>query len=168
MLKEEDKKRLQERFQEEASDVYQPFSKELFKQYSVKRGLRNDDGTGVMAGLTSVGAVLGYYIDDGEKIPMEGHLRYRGYDLTDIVKNCEKEKRFGFEEVAYLLLFGHLPDKKTLDDFSRLIGNLRVLPEGFAEDMILKAPSKNIMNKIARSVLASYSYDSNPDDISTG
>ena len=152
MLKEEDKKRLQERFQEEASDVYQPFSKELFKQYSVKRGLRNDDGTGVMAGLTSVGAVLGYYIDDGEKIPMEGHLRYRGYDLTDIVKNCEKEKRFGFEEVAYLLLFG----------------NLRVLPEGFAEDMILKAPSKNIMNKIARSVLASYSYDSNPDDISTG
>ena len=99
---------------------------------------------------------------------MEGHLRYRGYDLTDIVKNCEKEKRFGFEEVAYLLLFGHLPDKKTLDDFSRLIGNLRVLPEGFAEDMILKAPSKNIMNKIARSVLASYSYDSNPDDISTG
>ena len=159
MLKEEDKKRLQERFQEEASDVYQPFSKELFKQYSVKRGLRNDDGTGVMAGLTSVGAVLGYYIDDGEKIPMEGHLRYRGYDLTDIVKNCEKEKRFGFEEVAYLLLFGHLPDKKTLDDFSRLIGNLRVLPEGFAED---------IMNKIARSVLASYSYDSNPDDISTG
>ena len=168
MLKEEDKKRLQERFQEEASDVYQPFSKELFKQYSVKRGLRNDDGTGVMAGLTSVGAVLGYYIDDGEKIPMEGHLRYRGYDLTDIVKNCEKEKRFGFEEVAYLLLFGHLPDKKTLEDFSRLIGNLRVLPEGFAEDMILKAPSKNIMNKIARSVLASYSYDSNPDDISTG
>lgn len=95
-------------------------------------------------------------------------MRYRGYDLTDIVKNCEKEKRFGFEEVAYLLLFGHLPDKKTLDDFSRLIGNLRVLPEGFAEDMILKAPSKNIMNKIARSVLASYSYDSNPDDISTG
>ena len=91
MLKEEDKKRLQERFQEEASDVYQPFSKELFKQYSVKRGLRNDDGTGVMAGLTSVGAVLGYYIDDGEKIPMEGHLRYRGYDLTDIVKNCEKD-----------------------------------------------------------------------------
>ena len=83
MLKEEDKKRLQERFQEEASDVYQPFSKELFKQYSVKRGLRNDDGTGVMAGLTSVGAVLGYYIDDGEKIPMEGHLRYRGYDLTE-------------------------------------------------------------------------------------
>ena len=137
MLKEEDKKRLQERFQEEASDVYQPFSKELFKQYSVKRGLRNDDGTGVMAGLTSVGAVLGYYIDDGEKIPMEGHLRYRGYDLTDIVKNCEKEKRFGFEEVAYLLLFGEFP-------------------------------SKNIMNKIARSVLASYSYDSNPDDISTG
>ena len=93
MLKEEDKKRLQERFQEEASDVYQPFSKELFKQYSVKRGLRNDDGTGVMAGLTSVGAVLGYYIDDGEKIPCEGRLRYRGINVYDIVKACQKDTK---------------------------------------------------------------------------
>ncbi len=168
MLREDERKRLQEKFQHEAAGVYQPFSKELFKQYSVKRGLRNEDGTGVMAGLTSVGAVIGYYIEDGEKFPTEGHLRYRGYDLTDIVRNCEKEKRFGFEEAAYLLLFGHLPDSKTLEDFSRLIGNLRSLPNGFAEDMILKAPSKNIMNKIARSVLAAYSYDTNPDEISVG
>ncbi|MCC8161385.1 MAG: citrate/2-methylcitrate synthase [Oscillospiraceae bacterium] len=168
MLREDERKRLQEKFQHEAAGVYQLFSKELFKQYSVKRGLRNEDGTGVMAGLTSVGAVIGYYIEDGEKFPTEGHLRYRGYDLTDIVRNCEKEKRFGFEEVAYLLLFGHLPDSKTLEDFSRLIGNLRSLPNGFAEDMILKAPSKNIMNKIARSVLAAYSYDTNPDEISVG
>lgn len=168
MLTENEKKALQERFQNRASGLYQPLSKELFKQFHVKRGLRNDDGTGVMAGLTSVGAVQGYYIDDGEKVPMEGHLRYRGYDITDIVKNCEEENRFGFEEVAYLLLFGNLPDADTLEDFSRLIGNMRVLPEGFAEDMILKAPSKNIMNKIARTVLASYSYDSNPDEISVG
>lgn len=168
MLTENEKKVLQERFQNRAAGVYQPFSKELFKQFHVKRGLRNDDGTGVMAGLTSVGAVQGYYIDDGEKVPMEGHLRYRGYDIVDIVKHCEEEKRFGFEEVTYLLLFGSLPSKKTLEDFSRLIGNMRILPEGFAEDMILKAPSKNIMNKIARTVLASYSYDSNPDEISVG
>lgn len=168
MLTETERIRLQERFQEKAAGVYKPFSKELFKQYRVKRGLRNDDGTGVMAGLTSVGTVQGYFIDDGEKIPMEGHLKYRGYDITDIVKNCENEKRFGFEEVAYLLLFGHLPDKKTLTDFSELIGTLRNLPDGFAEDMILKAPSTNIMNKMARTVLASYSYDSNPDEITVG
>lgn len=168
MLTEERRKKLQERFQQEAAGVYQPFSKELFKQHRVKRGLRNEDGTGVMAGLTSVGAVQGYYIDDGEKIPMHGHLRYRGYDITDIVRNCENEQRFGFEEVAYLLLFGHLPDSVTLSDFSRLIGHLRPLPEGFAEDMILKAPSKDIMNKMARSVLAAYSYDPNPDEITVG
>lgn len=168
MLRDEERKRLQEKFQQEAAGVYHPFSKELFKQYSVKRGLRNEDGTGVMAGLTSVGAVIGYYIDDGEKLPTEGHLRYRGYDITDLVRNCEEEKRFGFEEVAYLLLFGHLPDSKTLSDFSCLIGNLRALPDGFAEDMILKAPSKNIMNKMARSVLAAYSYDPNPDEITAG
>lgn len=168
MLTEAERIKLQERFQEKASGVYKPFSRELFKQYSVKRGLRNDDGTGVMAGLTAVGAVQGYFIDDGEKIPMEGHLRYRGYDITDLVQKCEAENRFGFEEVAYLLLFGHLPDCKTLNDFSALIGSLRALPDGFAEDMILKAPSTNIMNKMARSVLASYSYDPNPDEITTG
>lgn len=168
MLRDEERERLQERFQKVAAGVYQPFDKELFKQFRVKRGLRNEDGTGVMAGLTSVGAVIGYYIDDGEKLPTEGHLRYRGYDITDLVRNCEEEERFGFEEVAYLLLFGHLPDSKVLSDFSRLIGNLRTLPDGFAEDMILKAPSKNIMNKMARSVLAAYSYDPNPDEITTG
>lgn len=168
MLNNEEKEKLKGRLQKEAADLYQPFSKDLFKQYRVKRGLRNEDGTGVMAGLTSVGAVIGYYIDDGEKIPVEGHLRYRGYDLVDLVKNCEKEGRFGFEEVAYLLLFGDLPSKQKLKDFSRLIGNLRPLPEGFTEDMILKAPSTNIMNKIARAVLASYSYDANPDEITVG
>ncbi len=168
MLSKEERERLEEIFQQKAMGVYKPFPKDLFKTYHVKRGLRNEDGTGVMAGLTSVGAVIGYYIDDGEKVPMEGHLRYRGYDLSDIVRNCEKENRFGFEEVAYLLLFGHLPNAKVLSDFSRLIGNLRPLPEGFTEDMILKAPSTNIMNKMARSVLAAYSYDPNPDEITAG
>ena len=168
MLDNKERERLQEIFQEKAAGVYKPFSKELFKDYQVKRGLRNEDGTGVMAGLTSVGAVIGYYIEDGEKIPTEGHLRYRGYDISEIVRNCENENRFGFEEVAYLLLFGHLPDSKTLSDFSKLIGNQRALPEGFAEDMILKAPSTNIMNKMARSVLAAYSYDPNPDEITAG
>lgn len=168
MLTEERRKALEEHFRNEAEDLYKPFSKELFKQFGVKRGLRNEDDTGVMAGLTSVGAVVGYYIEDGEKIPMEGHLRYRGYDITDLVHSCEEEKRFGFEEVAYLLLFGQLPTREKLNDFSRLIGNMRKLPDGFAEDMILKAPSTNIMNKMARSVLAAYSYDSNPDEISAG
>lgn len=168
MLNEEERKQMEDRFQEKAKGVYQKISREVFKKYNVKRGLRNDDGTGVVAGITSVCTVQGYYIDDGEKVPMEGHLKYRGYDITDIVRSCEKEKRFGFEEVAYLLLFGHLPDKKTLDDFSKFIGALRHLPDGFAEDMILKAPSTNIMNKMARSVLAAYSYDSNPDEITTG
>ena len=166
MLKEEDKKRLQERFQEEASDVYQPFSKELFKQYSVKRGLRNDDGTGVIAGLTSVGAVLGYYIDDGEKIPMEGHLRYRGYDLTDIVKNCEKEKRFGFEEVAYLLLFGELPSEDNLTEFKKMMAVSRRLPTNFVRDVIMKAPSEDIMNQLSKCVLTLASYDKNMSDTS--
>lgn len=168
MITAEHKAKLAGFFQHEAEDQYSPFSKELFKKYDVKRGLRNEDGTGVMAGLTSVGQVVGYYISDGEKLPMEGQLKYRGYQIKDLVRNCEKENRFGFEEVAYLLLFGHLPDADTLSKFKTLIGHLRRLPEGFAEDMILKAPSKNIMNKIARSVLAAYSYDENPDEISVG
>lgn len=168
MISAEQKDKLADFFQHEAEEQYSPFSKELFKKYGVKRGLRNDDGTGVMAGLTSVGQVVGYYISDGEKVPMEGQLKYRGYQLKDLVRNCEKEKRFGFEEVAYLLLFGHLPSRETLEKFKALMGSLRQLPEGFAEDMILKAPSKNIMNKMARSVLAAYSYDDNPDEISVG
>lgn len=168
MITAEQKKVLAEHFQNKAESIYTPFPKDMFKKYSVKRGLRNDDGTGVMAGLTAVGQVVGYYISDGEKLPMEGELKYRGYQLKDLVRHCEKEQRFGFEEVAYLLLFGSLPDKKTLNDFTKLIGGLRSLPEGFTEDMILKAPSKNIMNKMARSVLAAYSYDENPDEISVG
>lgn len=166
-MTEQDIVKKKQEFYKTASDLYQPFSKEMFKAYGVKRGLRNEDQTGVMAGLTSVGQVIGYYVDDGEKIPAEGKLRYRGYDLVDLVTNCEREGRFGFEEVVYLLLFGELPNEETLKNFTDFIGEVRMLPEGFSEDMILKAPSKNVMNKIARSVLAMYSYDDNPDEIST-
>ena len=168
MLTPEERMRYEHIFEEKANDLYKPFAIDKYKKYGVKNGLRNDDGTGVLAGLSTVGAVAGYIIEDGEKTPIQGHLRYRGYDIEDLVLNAEKENRFGFEEVVYLLLFGELPDRTTLERFTALIGNLRSLPDGFTEDMILKAPSADVMNKLARSVLASYSYDENPDDISTG
>ena len=145
-------------------DTYRPLDRSLYDKYNVKRGLRRNDGTGVMAGLTAIGDVKGYYIEDGEKIPCAGRLRYRGIDVREIVDGCRRDKRYGFEEVIYLLLSSRLPDEKELEDFSRLLGEFRDLPDGFAEDMILKAPSANIMNKIARSVLAMYSYDDNPDE----
>lgn len=138
----------------------------MFEKYNVKRGLRNADGTGVLVGLTEVGDVHAYIMDEGEKIPVQGRLRYRGIDIFDIVKGFMGDNRFGFEESCYLLLFGELPKKDELDKFFALLGSRRELPESFTEDMILKAPSKDIMNKLARAVLASYSYDENPDDTS--
>ncbi len=166
----DDKKRLEivEKFQNKAQDLYKTLPAEAFNKYNVKRGLRYNDGTGVMAGLTSIGEVAGYYIENGDKKPMCGHLRYRGIDIEDIVNNCQKEKRFGFEEVVYLLLFGKLPAKDSLERFKTLLSALRPLPDGFVEDMILRAPSANIMNKLARSVLTLYSYDPDPDNISVG
>ncbi len=137
-----------------------------FDLYEVKRGLRNPDGTGVMAGLTLICNVHGYLIDDGERVPDAGKLTYRGIDLNDIVEGCSAENRFGFEEVAWLLLFGTQPTADQLSRFRRVLSDNRELPEYFAEDMIIKAPSKNVMNKLARSVLALYSYDDNPDDAS--
>ena len=146
--------------------AYSSVSGEYFDRFDVKRGLRNRDGSGVMAGLTKVCAVDGYYIEDGERKPIEGRLKYRGIDINDLVDGCLKENRFGYEEVAWLLLFGHLPTKIQLDDFNKILSDSRELPEDFIEDMIMKAPSQNIMNKLERSVLSLYSYDSNPDDIS--
>ncbi|MBE6829377.1 MAG: citrate synthase, partial [Ruminococcaceae bacterium] len=122
-----------------------------FELYQVKRGLRNPDGTGVMAGLTTICNVHGYLIADGERIPDEGKLTYRGIDLREIVEGCLAEKRFGYEEVAWLLLFGELPNAQQLQTFCKTLNSYRELPEYFAEDMIIKAPSKNIMNKLARS-----------------
>ncbi len=139
---------------------------DYYNRFEVKRGLRNYDGTGVLAGLTRVCSVEGYYIDDGEKVPKHGKLNYRGINMSDIVANCEKENRFGYEEVVWLLLFGALPTKEQLEWFTKLLAESRELPEDFVEDMIMKAPSPDVMNKSARSVLALYSYDPKPDDIS--
>uniref|UniRef100_UPI000A00224E citrate/2-methylcitrate synthase n=1 Tax=Caldanaerobius polysaccharolyticus TaxID=44256 RepID=UPI000A00224E len=139
---------------------------EYYTKYEVKRGLRNRNGSGVLVGLTEIGEVHGYTIDESERVPVEGRLYYRGIDVSEMVEGFQKDKRFGFEETCYLLLFGHLPDKNQLAEFVDILGNLRRLPDGFTEDMILKAPSPDIMNKLARSVLASYSYDDNPDDTS--
>ncbi|MCQ2545348.1 MAG: citrate synthase [Clostridia bacterium] len=142
-------------------------SEELYIQKRVKRGLRNANGTGVVVGLTHIGEVNGYKKDSqGNKIPMEGQLLYRGYDIEDLVNSVYSENRFGFEEVSFLLMLGTLPTKKELALFNEILGSHRELPKGFARDMILTAPSNNIMNKLARSVLALYSYDENPDDIS--
>lgn len=150
----------------EQNSVWNSIPAHYYSDYNVKRGLRNADGTGVLAGLTTIGEVHGYVIDEGNKAPVEGKLRYRGIDVAEIVENCRREHRFGFEETAFLLLFGFLPNRKTLDDFSRVLADRRELPYEFTEDMIFKAPSKNIMNKLGRSVLALYSYDDNPDDTS--
>ena len=140
---------------------------ELYIRNDVKRGLRNSNGTGVVVGLTHIGEVVGYEVDDkGTKIPCEGKLYYRGYNIEDLVNAARAEDRFGFEETTFLLLMGSLPSKKELASFNEIISRHRELPVGFARDMILTAPSKNIMNKLARSVLALYSYDDNPDDAS--
>ena len=130
---------------------------------AVKRGLRNADGTGVMAGVTRVGSVQGYYMRDMERIPIPGELYYRGIDVGDILSNHASLGTFGYEEVAYLLLFGKLPTREQFRRFNKVLTGARRLPEGFFEDMILKAPSKNIMNKLERSVLVLYSYDDEPD-----
>jgi citrate synthase len=137
---------------------------DLYSKYNVKRGLRNADGTGVLVGLTRIGDVHGYILDEGEKMPVDGKLYYRGIDVETLVSTAAQEGRFCFEETVYLLLFGQLPNKKQLDDFSALIGNSRTLPKNFAEDSILKAPSRDIMNKLARSVLTLYSYDDDPEN----
>ncbi|KJR49080.1 Citrate synthase (si) [Desulfosporosinus sp. I2] len=139
---------------------------ELYSKYAVKRGLRDLDGRGVLVGLTEIGEVHSYIIDEGEMVPVPGRLIYRGFDISDLAKGFMEDKRFGFEETVYLLLFGQLPNKKSLKNFELLLSCYQKLPEDFARDMILKAPSKDIMNGLARSVLALYSFDDNPDDIS--
>ena len=131
----------------------------LYEKYHIKRGLRNSDGTGVMAGITNICNVHGYVMNEGEREPIPGQLIYRGYNVNDLVENVEKDDRFGYEETAFLLLSGNLPNTDELNVFNTYISENRDLPAGFVEDMILKAPSKNIMNKLARSVLALYSYD---------
>ncbi|MCQ2417881.1 MAG: citrate synthase [Oscillospiraceae bacterium] len=136
-----------------------PIDPALYQKHQVNRGLRRSDGTGVVAGITKVCNVHGYMINEGEIEPIPGELVYRGYQITDLVHAVEAENRFGYEETAYLLLFGQLPNTAELEQFCRLTAQLRNLPDGFVIDMIAKAPSHNIMNKMARAVLALYSYD---------
>ncbi len=142
------------------------FNAEDYLTYGVKRGLRNPDGTGVMAGLTNICNVHGFLIADGERIPDEGRLTYRGYDVKDLINACIQEDRFGYEETAWLLLFGALPTPAQLERFKSILGQFRELPHNFAEDMIMKLPSRDIMNKLAHSVLGLYATDPNPDDTS--
>ncbi len=141
-------------------------SRKLYDEYNVKRGLRNENGTGVLVGLTRIGDVHGYILDEGEKISVEGRLRYRGVSVQDLTQGFQKDKRYGFEEVCYFLLFGELPNKSQYDMICGELAKERELPEGFVEEMILKFPSRDIMNKLARSVLVLYSFDDNPDDVS--
>lgn len=138
----------------------------LYQEYDVKRGLRYSDGRGVLVGLTQVGDVVGYEVRDGKKIAVPGKLIYRGHDIEDLIRDTVSHDEFGFEQTAYLLLFGELPTVQQLQEFKTLLGSRRTLPDNFTEDMIMKAPSPDIMNKLARSVLASYSYDSHAEDFS--
>ena len=135
----------------------------LYEHIDVKRGLRNADGTGVMAGITQIGSVQGYYIQDGERLPMEGRLIYRGIDVEELIQGFMAEGRFGFEETAYLLLFGTLPTRQRLQDFNAVLSELRPLPPNFTEDMILRVPGRDVMNRLGRCVLALYCYDPEPE-----
>lgn len=136
-----------------------------FTRWEVKRGLRNPDGTGVVAGITEIANVRGYYIQDGEREPMEGQLIYRGIDMTELIHGFTAEGRFGYAETAYLLLMGALPTREQLTAFETFLDANHDLPPMFTEDMILKAPSPDVMNKLARGVLALYSYDDTPEDM---
>ncbi len=139
---------------------------ELFTKYDVKRGLRDLNGKGVLAGLTSISDVRAKEIVNGTEIPVHGRLFYRGYDIKDLVTGFTKDNRFGFEEITYLLLFASLPDEKELDNFREILAGYRTLPTSFVRDIIMKAPSNDMMNTLARSVLTLYSYDDRADDVS--
>ena len=141
---------------------------QLYRKYGVKRGLRNDNGTGVLVGLTTIGNVHGYVMDEGEKQPIPGELYYRGINVRDIVQADKREHRFGYEETAYLLLFGALPTARELVDWKNRVGKYRRLSDGFKENAIMKHPPKDLMNALARAVLFAYAYDpeENPDDLS--
>ncbi len=139
---------------------------ELFTKYDVKRGLRDLNGKGVLAGLTSISDVRAKEIVDGTEVPVHGRLFYRGYDIKDLVTGFTKDNRFGFEEITYLLLFASLPSEKELNNFREILAGYRTLPTSFVRDIIMKAPSNDMMNTLARSVLTLYSYDDRADDVS--
>ena len=140
----------------------------LYQKYNVKRGLRNGDGTGVLVGLTTIGNVHGYVVSEGEKQAIPGELYYRGINVRDIVRADKREHRFGYEETAYLLLFGELPDTRQLVEWKNMLGAYRKLSDGFKENAIMHNPSKDLMNAIARAVLFAYAFDpeGDPDNLS--
>lgn len=139
---------------------------ELYTKYDVKRGLRDINGKGVLAGLTEISEIVSSKVVDGKSVPCEGELYYRGYNINDIVAGFAGNRRFGYEEITYLLLFGELPSDKELNRFKALLADYRRLPTTFVRDIIMKSPSNDIMNGLARGVLTLYSYDDNPNDIS--
>lgn len=138
----------------------------LYTKYNVKRGLRDLDGKGVLTGLTDISTINQNKLVDGKLVPCDGELYYRGYNVNDIIDGITKDDRFGFEETVYLLLFGEMPNEKELEDFKQLLVQYRTLPQNFVRDVILKAPSEDMMNSIARSVLTLFCYDKNPNDTS--
>lgn len=139
---------------------------EAYERFDVKRGLRDKNGSGVVAGLTKVSKIISNKVVDGEKVPCEGQLFYRGYNIYDLVNGVVREGRYGFEEIAYLLLFGDLPDKSQLDRFTQTLGYSRTLPTNFVRDVVMKAPSQDMMSCLARSILTLASYDEKASDIS--
>jgi citrate synthase len=151
----------------ELSEQSSVIKEELYNKYSVKRGLRNEDFTGVLVGLTHVGDVRGYDKVDGKAQPIDGRLAYSGVDVFDLVKGFQADNRHGFGETAFLLLCGRLPNKGELDEFSKYLASLRDLPEHFTKDMILNLKGKDVMNMLARCVLALYALDENADDTSS-
>ena len=138
---------------------------ELYTKYDVKRGLRDLNGKGVLAGLTEISEIISSKEVNGQTVPCDGELYYRGYNINDLVAGFTNEKRFGFEEITYLLLFGELPTTQQLGEFSDILANYRQLPTTFVRDIIMKSPSDDIMNGLARGVLTLYSYDDMPNDI---
>lgn len=139
---------------------------ELYGKYDVQRGLRDKNGNGVLAGLTKVSKIEAFQKVDGKKVPCDGRLYYRGYSIQDLIRGEVKDHRFGFEEVAYLLLFSKLPDKKELEEFQKLLASCRKLPTNFTRDVIMKAPSRDIMNSLSKCILTLASYDPQAADIS--
>ena len=141
-------------------------AQELYDEHDVKRGLRDKSGTGVLAGLTKISHIQSFEMKDGKKVPCDGKLLYRGYNIIDLVQGDVDDRRYGFEEIAYLLLFGELPTAEQLDGFKHLLAKSRTLPTNFVRDVIMKAPSKDMMNSISKSVLTLASYDDDVADIS--
>jgi len=139
---------------------------ELFLKYEVKRGLRDISGKGVLVGLTEISEIVSYVIEDGDLVPCEGKLYYRGINIEKLVDGFLNEKRFGFEEACFLLLFGYLPNKNEFDEFAAMLEEHTALPENFVRDTIMSAPSRDMMNSLSKGVLTLYAFDENPDDIS--